>query len=233
MRLTVFIITLKNNSRISEIKDTIVALSIIGAKIKYFEAIDANNISYEKINDNISQMNYETDKIFIQNICLDDNVMVRGVRGCCWSHIKLYQHILNENDPTMKYLIFEDDAWINYDMTYFIELFKNVINNVPEDYDLCHLGNSVFNPFWKKNKINDYFYDIHRYPINNAHAYLVSLKGAKKMLDYCKNTIKEPPDTLIASCLQFVENFMLYIPENPLFIQKQEVKSIITGIANK
>lgn len=232
MKVKAFIITLKNNSRIREIEKTIIALYHSGVNITYFEAIDAKNITYDIKDENISEMLYENDRIFIENSCLSDDKMLKGVRACCWSHINIYKKIVEENDPDMKYLIFEDDAWFHMDIKEFIPLFKNTINNVPEDYDLCHFGNSIYHPFYKKTKINEYFYDIYRYPINNAHAYLVSLKGAKKMLDFCKNVIREPPDTLIASCLQFVDNFMVYIPENPLFIQKPDVLSIITNCPN-
>jgi GR25 family glycosyltransferase involved in LPS biosynthesis len=232
MKVKAFIITLKNNSRLHEIEKTLVALYNSGVYVVYFDAIDAKNITYYIKNDFISEMVYENDKIFIENSCLSDDKMLKGVRACCWSHINIYKKIIEENDPDMKYLIFEDDAWINMDIQDFIPLFKTTINNVPEDYDLCHFGNSVYNPFYKKNKINDYFYDVHRGPINNAHAYLLSLKGAKKMLDLCQNIIREPPDNLIASCLQFVEHFMFYIPESPLFIQKPQVKSIITDCPN-
>lgn len=227
-----FIITLKNNSRINEIEKTIITLSLSGVNVNFFDAIDAKNISYNKIDENISEMEYKNDKIFIANECLVKTNMLEGVRACSWSHINIYKQIVAEDNPDMKYLIFEDDAWFSIDIPDFIKLFKDVIKNVPEDYDLCHFGNSEYRHFYKKNKINDSFYEIYKYPINNAHAYLISLNGAKKMLDYCKNTIREPPDTLIASCLQFVENFNFYIPENPLFVQKQDVKSIITGIAN-
>lgn len=231
--VTAFIITLKTNSRIREIEKTIIALSLIGIKIIFFDAVDAKQISYTKQNETTSEMSYENDKILIANQCLSNTKMLGGVRACSWSHIKIYKKIIDENNDKMKYLIFEDDAWFNSDIPDFIKLFKNVINNVPENYDLCHLGDSYFRPFYKKNKINDYFYDIYTYPINNAHAYLISINGAKKILDYCKDTITQPPDTLIASCLQFVENFTFYIPENPLFIQKQNIPSIITGVLNK
>lgn len=235
MNVTAFIITVKNNSRIREIEKTVVALSLAKIKIVFFNGVEQKKIIYDKTNDNITKLIYENDEIFLDNKFLSENKTFKGnfSLGCSWSHINVYKRILNENNPNMKYLIFEDDAWFDGDISLFVQSLINHLNNIPENFDLCHLGNSDFNPFYKIDKINNYFYTIVKFHINNGHSYLVSLKGVEKILEYNNNIIKESSDDLIASCLQFISNFNFYVPENPLFIQKPNVKSICTGIPNK
>ena len=104
--------------------------------------------------------------------------------GCAMSHRRAWQTIVDKNLESA--LILEDDA---YPLPRFEEKLKNVWSQVPKDWDIVYLGGRMrdfpsllkgsglkFSEYISKNVM------IPGFPFT-AHAYAVSNKGAKKILE--------------------------------------------------
>ena len=119
----------------------------------------------------------------------------KAVMGCALSHLSLWIELSMEEECCENYLILEDDVklengWLNK--------WKEAAKALPEDYDVLYLGgvlppnkpglSSVLesvNPFWSKIKPNQLFGQTE--PTSYFHfcnyAYILSRKGAKKLLE--------------------------------------------------
>ena len=97
----------------------------------------------------------------------------RGWRGCYDSHTRLIKKIISENYDL--YIVFEDDVDVSDD---FMDKLSNIINNLPENWELLFLGG------WnvgKKIKINDNV-DLAK-KVYCMHAYVFKPETAKKLLN--------------------------------------------------
>lgn len=122
-----------------------------------------------------------------------------GAIGCYLSHVNLWKQLVNENNETEYYLIFEDDIRalknLKLDLKTFLERFP------VRDFDIIALGNLVYTPYGEKqNKIqNLYETSVAKDKDDNdkkksyirvarffgLHAYIISKEGAKKFLSRC------------------------------------------------
>ncbi len=98
-----------------------------------------------------------------------------GAVGCSLSHILLWKKIVDENLDSL--LIFEDDI---YFYPNFKENLSRVLENIPEDADAVFLD--VIRNF-KSVQYNDIF-DRILDQFFGMHAYIMTNKGAKKLLPY-------------------------------------------------
>ena len=97
-----------------------------------------------------------------------------GQKGCLFSHLKLYKHIISNNIQICT--VFEDDVHFhpNWDKLAF-----NYYNNTPKNFDIIFIGNQL-----------DECKNVNKIPIINTlstfctHAYIITLEGAKKLLTY-------------------------------------------------
>jgi len=95
--------------------------------------------------------------------------------GCALSHRSIWKLIVDKK--IKEALILEDDCYINNN---FIEKFNELKTYFPADYDIIFLGYTFFNPFSLK-KINPYIYKSNL--VYGTHGYLISNKGANKLLE--------------------------------------------------
>jgi GR25 family glycosyltransferase involved in LPS biosynthesis len=102
----------------------------------------------------------------------------KGSIGCVLSHLTLLKHIMDHNIEIAT--IFEDDVHFHPD---FKNLFKTYLTKTPSDWDVLFIGNGL---------------DSCRTVPNNTpivttescfctHAYVVTLRGAKKLLNTILN----------------------------------------------
>jgi len=136
----------------------------------YFEAIDKNRIDYNKLLNN--------------NFILKDYYKPtnHGRIACHYSHMKILETFLKTDKKSC--FIFEDDiSPINIEYKDYNNIIKNSLDNLPSDWDIIKLGRCWDN-CTKMDKINEHLYRV--YSPKCRHAYGVSRKGAKKILD---NTI--------------------------------------------
>jgi GR25 family glycosyltransferase involved in LPS biosynthesis len=126
-----------------------------------------------------SNLSHETKNTYKERFCTVDNkIDSDGAMGCFISHYEVLNLICKQSEYEYAY-VFEDDVKIIYE-----ELFLNVESNLPQNFDVLMLGG-----FYGKNyDTNDGFYT----PIYNNYcacteAYIVSKKGAKKIIDLIDN----------------------------------------------
>jgi len=93
-----------------------------------------------------------------------------GAIGCLLTHMKLLKHIIEQNIPISN--IFEDDIHFH---PHWNHLSKRYYTLTPYDYEVIFIGNQLENPTTLSEITTEYSYC--------AHAYVVTLEGAKKMLN--------------------------------------------------
>lgn len=116
--------------------------------------------------------------------------------GTVLSHLSIYQNMLDTAQNTA--LILEDDVTLSSELPRLLAS----LDGLPKDWDVVLLGHhpahSLYHDtagsFWGRSPINDNFQCIRfaEFPFG-AYGYLVSLSGAKKLLQ-ALSTIREPID---------------------------------------
>jgi len=227
LKLKVIILTLENyTDRNNNIKLLISIFKQIGLDIEIFYGVDGNNIKiYNTEIDHIKLLYYKFQTFYYNStIRLNKLPMKLGEFGCSWSHLNIYNKLINDNNFD-KYLILEDDAKLNSTLNYLVEHLLNI----PDNFDICHLGESTYLPFHKKDKINDLYYNIHKHSFNNLTSYIVSKKGACKIIQYINNYINIPADDVLSIMHYIFDNFNVNVPNKYIFNQ-YKCKSIINSI---
>lgn len=121
----------------------------------------------------------------------------RGMIGCFLSHRRIWQHVVQEQLPAA--VVFEDDVRICPD---FAEKLRGLLAELPADWDVCLLGafacmNADVEPWYMKfysfmtgggrpspgrtRRVSPGVFVPHR--PTGTHAYVVSSRGAKKLLN--------------------------------------------------
>jgi GR25 family glycosyltransferase involved in LPS biosynthesis len=228
--LKIIVLTLKDYpERLNIISDVLIKMATINIKYEIYYGTNGNNIKiYDTENDNIKLLyhNFET-YYYDKTKRINKQIMKKGELGCAWGHLSIYKKLCSDKIYN-KYLIFEDDACLieNLDKTY------NILKNLPNNFDVCHMGNSIWFPFNRLEKINDYFYKIEKRYINCLTAYIVSKSGAQKLLEHANNFINIPADDLLSDCFLHNNNFNLYVPEKYLFLEKSNNISLRETVNN-
>lgn len=183
----IFVISLKNSPRRDVIRKH---LNSLGLHFEFFDAIYGKDLSEEqlsKIDYNFYPKNYGA-----------RSPLTLGEIGCAISHIKLYEHIINNNIPEA--IIFEDDVFLHL---YFKKILMDALNKTPKNKEILFLyhGKGKIFPF-PKNLIERYKLAKYIKPsksskrcIIGAAAYLITCHGAKKLLEHAY-PIRMPADFL-------------------------------------
>jgi GR25 family glycosyltransferase involved in LPS biosynthesis len=96
-----------------------------------------------------------------------------GQIGCMFSHFKLWKHIIDNNIEIA--IIFEDDVHFHPDWSKISPIY---FSETPNDFDVIFIGNQIGN-YNTSLVTNQACYC--------THAYVVTLNGAKHLLDSCLN----------------------------------------------
>jgi glycosyl transferase family 25 len=163
--------------------------------------------------------------------------LTHGEVGCAKSHILIYKRIIKEN--IKKAIIFEDDIILKKDFK--DSIFKIISKDI--DFDIILLGHysndireNINISKWYKKRIGNY--SIIKFGSNynyGAHGYLISLAGAKKLINKT-NPLVKPIDHYTGSN----EGIKLYgidpvlVDLNPLFPDSdlEKDRAIIQGNKN-
>lgn len=159
----VFVINLKNNTeRWKTINDK---FKNTGLKLIRWDAVYGKDMTEQEIYDNTTTL--------CNLFCSP------GMIGCSMSHITLWKHIVANNLDNV--LILEDDAYPADDS--FTKDLNKALQNIPSDYDVIYLGYTFLQD---KDLIIDgkksEYYTIVKSE-RGTHAYMLSNKGAKKLLE--------------------------------------------------
>ena len=172
--IPIYVISLKKSEdRRKKIQDMLNGQVIYS----FYDAVDGKELSQKDIE--------LSNKIFKKD-CLNP-----GQRGCFLSHLNLYEKIKKEKIPNT--LILEDDASI--DNFYYL---KNLDTFLIDDYDIIFLGHCAEE---EGDFIKETFTIRKSISPRCTHAYLISEKGANKLLNYFYSQKWDLPiDELIYQC---------------------------------
>uniref|UniRef100_A0A6C0EFK9 Glycosyl transferase family 25 domain-containing protein n=1 Tax=viral metagenome TaxID=1070528 RepID=A0A6C0EFK9_9ZZZZ len=227
IKLKVVVLTLKDyNERKKNINELFIIFKQLGINIELFYGVNGKNINKQVIDDETIKLVYEDNQSIFYNTKSRSNgqIMSCGELGCAWSHLCIYKQLIDDKDFD-KYLILEDDALLTSDF----ESLINILNNIPNQSDVCHIGESTWYPFKITNKMNDFFYEYERKYFNHTTSYIITKNGANKLLKFTKDMILVPADDLLSNAKLYSNDFNLYVPEQYLFKQKG-INSIIKNM---
>jgi len=213
-------------TRLNKLDDFRQKLSQIGLETEIYNGVNGKDIIISKSISN-SDSNSNSEKIITyQNCTLTYNPKVRingapmtkGEFGCAWSHLNLFKQLLSEGTDVTYYLILEDDIELCRPLNELYELLQHI----PSDTDLCHLAKSDWYPFQKTKQVNAFFSECEKRFFSKTTAYLVSKKGAEKLLSYYQDAINVPIDDLINMIYRLTPDFRVYVPLSDYFFKEQD-----------
>lgn len=179
---------------------------------KIFEAIKKDKLNVEELKKN--------------GVITKDCKLNKGRIACHLSHLSVIREFLNDPNSD-RILIFEDDLLDNNgdDLLTVQDTIKNVMNNIPSDWDLIYFG-KCWDLCSSNIKINDYVNKS--YPLCR-HGYAVSKMGAIKLLEYCLPIINKNGDLHIRD-LSIEGKLNIYTPNTNIFYQNR--KKFGTNLGN-
>jgi GR25 family glycosyltransferase involved in LPS biosynthesis len=138
--------------------------------------------------------------------------------GCGISHINLWKKIIREGID--KALILEDDFILKDN---FIYKFDKAVKHAPENYDMIFLtDNLIHNKNIKFKDINAYFYK--QIFISQTLAYIITIEGAKKILEYI-NKITNHIDIELCLLALYNNNINVISMKEPLVYQTYDTSN--------
>jgi GR25 family glycosyltransferase involved in LPS biosynthesis len=154
--------------------------------------------------------NKDLSKEKLYNLYVNAPYMPKAAIGCALSHIKIWREFIERDNKDEKYvMIFEDDVVLEEN---FQQNMINALINVPADYDILYLGcvacdknkSSIYETstiFYGKNKRAGYVNPYISIPkmAYGSHAYILSKKGAIKLLELIKGNLDEHIDMKLHS----------------------------------
>jgi GR25 family glycosyltransferase involved in LPS biosynthesis len=140
----------------------------------------------------------------------------------------MLKKLLKEPSDINYYLILEDDV----ELVKPIEELCKLLENIPEDTDMCHLAKSDWFPFKKTTSVNNYFSECKKEYFNRTTAYIISKRGGQKILDYAKDHIDIPADDLLSNMYN-TDMLRVYVPAKYIFHESENTISIIRNFVGK
>ena len=158
-------------------------------------------------------------RLFINN----DFHWKKPVLGCAMSHLKLWQQLATDEASIDNYLIMEDDVKFQ---TGWQEIWEKASKEIPDDYDVLYLGgilppnkdayNSLIQPvnsYWSRIRDHTLFGQAspNRYFHVCNYSYILSKKGAKKILDniIARGGYYTSADHMICNQIDFLNHYFL------------------------
>jgi GR25 family glycosyltransferase involved in LPS biosynthesis len=216
-----YILTLPQYSaRLEKLNHLRCRLSSIGLETTAYNGVNGRDITLQNTTvDHLKFVHYNGET-YTYNACIRTNqtAMTKGEFGCAWSHINLLKQLLTEPANINYYLILEDDVELVKPLSDLSELLQNI----PEDTDMCHLAKSDWYPFIKTVEVNSYFSKCIKAFFNRTTAYLISKKGAVKVLAYCNNHIDIPIDDIYCTMYRTIPDFRFYVPSDNFLFKEQD-----------
>ncbi len=99
-----------------------------------------------------------------------------GEQGCALSHLNLWKHIIDTKIPTA--VVFEDDVSFHKD---WHTLAPQYYTDTPKDWDILYLGSQID---------GDHPERVLQTHVYCAHAYVITLEGARRVYDYITKECK-------------------------------------------
>lgn len=166
-------------------------------------------ITYERINavdGSLLKPNKYLQRIFEGN----DYNMREGMVGCAMSHIKLLIECIKSKEDIFCFL--EDDIKLAEN---FREKINDVMDNLPEDWDMIYLGHHLYPKYENEmnggDKIRCEKWDMKksfRMSMGGTFAYLINKKGANKLLEFInENGMTNGIDTVQQKAIKVMNTY--------------------------
>ncbi|WP_118785803.1 glycosyltransferase family 25 protein [Haemophilus haemolyticus] len=183
----IIVISLKHSTRRENIAKR---LSGLGLGFSFFDATDGKKLPASVL----ESVDYD----FYPKHYLSPKPLTLGEIGCAISHIKVYEYMVENNIKSA--IILEDDAIVSQ---HFKEIVEDTLNKINKNHELIFFDHGkVKSHFFKKRIVERYRLAHYKAPSKNsrrciiyATAYLITLSGAKKLLNYAY-PIRLPADYL-------------------------------------
>ena len=164
--------------------------NIINTKLPVLKILDA--VDGSKIQQDFINFLYNT-KVITPRIT---HQYSKGTIGCYLSHMKMWTTVRNKHMRNT--IILEDDFTISDNFT---DNINNVLNELPNTYDICYLFYHPFSYKYYKNfnkfEIHDKKYIRKQVPTWGLVGYILSYKGAIRLIELC-NKMTGPVDNMVA-----------------------------------
>lgn len=171
----VYYINLDEDQIKKEYFTTEIKKSLVHTACQRYTAVVGKYLDIRLIPDNIITQQAKND-VVLKKQKIYGVSLTYGSLACALSHYFLYKDCSQSKKP---YLIFEDDVIINDNFDTYL---ANIISNIRTiDYDLMYLGYNEI-PGFNKIGISDYIAQPTGL-ITGMYAYIVTPKGAQKLLD--------------------------------------------------
>lgn len=186
----IFIISLKNSPRREFISKR---LSDLGLDFQFVDAVYGKELSKEQLD----TIDFE----FYPQKYAARKPLTLGEIGCAMSHINLYQYLVDNNIENA--IILEDDAIVSL---YFKEIVLDALKKLPKRAEILFFdhGKAKIFPI-TRNLVERYRLARYLTPSKNSKrtiirttAYLITLAGAKKLLNFAY-PVRMPSDFLTGS----------------------------------
>jgi glycosyl transferase family 25 len=213
--------------RLEKLKEVLKEFTKINIEFEIFNGVIGSNIEIMNTeNRYIKLLKYNNDfRYYDTRARINRKFMKPGELGCAWSHLNIYKKLINDNEYD-NYLVIEDDVVLLKS----IEYIKEILENIPPDYDFCNTNISLWYPFKKTEQVNKYFYKIQINYFSGMTSYLVSKSGAQKLLNLAGNNIDIPSDDLVCTLFRISNNFHFYVPEEPIIYERPNTISVINKL---
>ena len=213
--------------RLAKLKEVLDEFTKINIEIEIFDGVIGTSIEIMNTeNRYIKLLKYHNDYYHYETRNrINRKFMKPGELGCAWSHLNIYKKLVNDNEYD-NYLVIEDDVVLLKS----IEYIKEILENIPADYDFCNTNISLWYPFKKVEQVNKYFYKVEKNYFSGMTSYLISKSGAQKLLNFAGNNINIPSDDLVCTLYRITNNFNFYIPEEPIIYERPNTVSVINQL---
>ena len=213
--------------RLAKLKEVLDEFKKINIEFEIFNGVIGTNIEIMNTeNRYIKLLKYNNDYCHYDTRArINRKFMKPGELGCAWSHLNIYKKLVQDNEYD-NYLVIEDDVVLLKS----IEYIKEILENIPSDYDFCNTNISLWYPFKKVKQVNKYFYKVEKNYFSGMTSYLISKSGAQKLLNFTRNNINIPSDDLVCTLYRISNNFNFYIPEEPIIYERPNTVSVINTL---
>jgi GR25 family glycosyltransferase involved in LPS biosynthesis len=213
----VVIITLKEFDRSDMIKKILKICQKLSIDVEIFYGVYGKKIVKEG-----DKLTYENESYtYDPKERLNGQPMTAGEFGCAWSHLSVYKKL--RDDPKYNnYLVLEDDAEL-CDMY----ALNDAIINLPKNYDICHIGESVWHPFKTISPVNNTYFNVQKQFFNGAMAYFISKTGANKLIS---DSLSLPADDRLSNAF-IGDKINVFAPSSKVFQQTRNVESSIKTVS--
>ncbi len=131
--------------------------------------------------------------------------------ACSWSHLLVYEQLIVDQTCD-QYLVLENDAEL-----IALGLLVELLEHLPEEFDLAHLGTSEWYRFERVSAVNAQYWGIRNAVLQQCTRLRTFEKRCAETVAFADGTISLPADDLLLNAFLMTPDFNVIVPlQNPL-----------------